>query len=127
VSLEYLEFEDVSELHFDQIEEYGGSHGVRDEGLIRSAVARPMNKAAYEGADLAAQAAALLYGLAKNHGYVDGNKRVALAAASTFLRMNGHWLNCDNDTAAAFVEDCNMPSWTEDLVEQFVRRYVQQN
>jgi death on curing protein len=77
-------------IHDDQIRQHGGSYGVRDDGLIESALMRPQNRWRYEkGADLPALAASYAFGLAKNHGYVDGNKRVAFSAAYLFLALNG--------------------------------------
>ncbi len=73
-------------MHHALVEQYGGAHGIRDEGLIESALTRPRNLLAYEPSTVAA---ALCFGLAKNHGYVDGNKRVAFTAAAVFLRLNG--------------------------------------
>lgn len=80
----------VNSLHQELIREHGGSYGVRDEGLIESALARPQNRWAYEaGADLSTLAAAYAFGLARNHGYVDGNKRVGFMALYVFLGLNG--------------------------------------
>jgi death-on-curing protein len=80
----------VELIHLDQIRQHGGSPGLRDEALLESALARPAARFAYdEGADLAELAASLSFGLAKNHPFVDGNKRVALAVLFTFLGMNG--------------------------------------
>ena len=79
----------VGAIHFDQIEQHGGQPGVRDEGLIQSALARPRNKWAYQPqCDLATLAAAYGFGLTKNHGFVDGNKRVGLMAMLAFLGLN---------------------------------------
>lgn len=82
----------VDVIHSELLSEHGGAAGVRQGGddLIESALARPQNRFAYaEDVDLAELAAAYLWGLAKNHGYVDGNKRVGFACAATFLRLNG--------------------------------------
>ena len=77
-------------IHSEQVEEHGGSHGVRVAGLIDSALARPRNRWEYDpAADLHALAAAYGYGLAGNHGYIDGNKRVAYMAMYVFLGLNG--------------------------------------
>jgi death on curing protein len=77
-------------IHADQIRQHGGSYGVRDDGLIDSALARPQNRWRYEDdAHLTALAASLGFGLAKNHGFIDGNKRVAFAATYLFLALNG--------------------------------------
>lgn len=76
-------------MHDAQIREHGGSPGVRDEGLLESALARPRNKWAYGESDVAVLAAAYAFGLAKNHGYVDGNKRSAFTCAALFVALNG--------------------------------------
>lgn len=80
-------------LHDESLAEHGGSPGVRDNGLLQSALARPQNRHAYEGAaDLAELAASYAFGLAKNHPFVDGNKRAAFLAMGLFLELNGHTL-----------------------------------
>ena len=78
-------------IHQAQLAEHGGLAGVRDDGLLASALARPRHKFAYAAkSDLGALAAAYAVGLAKNHGLIDGNKRVAFMAAHVFLGLNGH-------------------------------------
>jgi death on curing protein len=82
----------VDVIHFELLTEHGGAPGTRQGGseLVESALARPQQRLAYDPeADRPSLAAAYLFGLAKNHGYVDGNKRVAFAAAATFLLLNG--------------------------------------
>ena len=79
----------VDAIHFDLLRTFGGAHGLRDGGAIESALARPRNKLACESPDIHDLAAAYTFGLAKNHGYADGNKRVALAVGGTFLHVNG--------------------------------------
>ena len=75
--------------HADQVREHGGQLGLRDEGLLESALARPRHLWAYEAnVDLAALAAEYGYGLAKNHAFLDGNKRIALVAMNVFLLLN---------------------------------------
>ena len=83
--------ETLTAIHHRQIAEHGGSEGLRDEGLLLSALARPQNLLAYgePAPDLASLAAAYAYGIARNHPFVDGNKRTALVAARTFLILNG--------------------------------------
>ena len=76
--------------HTEQLAEHGGLPGVRDIGLLRSALARPLNLLAYGDPDAAALAAAYAYGIARNHPFADGNKRAALVAAEGFLFMNGY-------------------------------------
>lgn len=84
----WLTYEQVIAIHSRQLRRFGGAAGLRDEGLLRSALERPVNKWQYEQADLATLAAAYAYGLAKNHAFVDGNKRIAFMAMATFLRKN---------------------------------------
>ncbi len=85
-------------LHKRQIAEHGGSDGVRDEGLLSSALARPQNLLAYaDDADLAALAGAYAFGIAKNHPFIDGNKRTALVVMRTFLSLNGYDLRASQE------------------------------
>lgn len=86
----WLQRRDSDAIHFDQLRQHGGAPGVRDENALESALARPRNRLAYQpDCDLAALAAAYGYGLATNHGYNDGNKRVAFMAMYVFLGLNG--------------------------------------
>jgi death on curing protein len=79
-------------LHDESLAEHGGASGLRDEGLLDSALARPLNLVAYGQPDAAALAAAYGVGLAKNHPFVDGNKRAAFLSVGLFLALNGHRL-----------------------------------
>jgi len=79
-------------LHDESLAEHGGAPGLRDEGLLESALARPMNLAAYGSPDIADLAAAYGVGLAKNHAFIDGNKRAAFLAVGLFLALNGYRL-----------------------------------
>ena len=79
-------------LHADSLAEHGGAAGLRDEGLLDSALARPLNLAACGEPDFAALAASYGVGLAKNHAFVDGNKRAAFLAVGLFLALNGQRL-----------------------------------
>jgi death on curing protein len=79
-------------LHDESLAEHGGASGIRDEGLLGSALARPLNLLAHGEPDLAELAAAYGVGLAKNHAFVDGNKRVAFLAVGLFLALNGYRL-----------------------------------
>lgn len=95
---EFIEKDTAIAIHKYLIEQFGGSLGVRDEGLLESALAQP--QATFFGEllhpTIAEQAAAYLYHLAKNHAFVDGNKRVALGVTEAFLRLNGYNLNLSN-------------------------------
>jgi len=87
----FLTYDEVIRLHVVQIELYGGSHGLRDQGLLDSALAMPQAGFGeqYLHADVFEMGAAYLYHIAMNHPFIDGNKRTALAAADVFLRLNG--------------------------------------
>ncbi len=87
----FLELDEVIEIHRDQIERYGGRGGIRDMGLLHSAVAMPQAAVSgeYLHADLFEMAAAYLFHLVQNHPFVDGNKRVGAVAALVFLRLDG--------------------------------------
>jgi death-on-curing protein len=82
----------VFAIHSRQLAEHGGQEGIRDENLLRSALARPLNMWAYGDPrpDVAALAAAYAFGIARNHAFVDGNKRTAYVVGRTFLRLNGY-------------------------------------
>lgn len=93
--LRWISREAAVAMHTELITRYGGSPGLRDAGLLSSALARPVNVHGYEPeASVARLAAALGWGLAKNHAFLDGNKRIALAAIVVFLEINGHELTC---------------------------------
>jgi death-on-curing protein len=85
----WVTYEQIIAIHARQLRRFGGAAGLRDEGMLRSALERPINKFQYEQAELPVLAAAYAYGLAKNHAFVDGNKRAAFMAMATFLRKNG--------------------------------------
>jgi death-on-curing protein len=96
----YLSVTEILELHRILIDQFGGSHGVRDHGLVESAAYRPQS-GYYE--TLSVQAAALFHSFALNHAFVDGNKRVAFAAAAVFLSMNGYRLALTADDGEDFI------------------------
>jgi death-on-curing protein len=85
----WITYEQAVAIHGEQLRRFGGAPGLRDEGMLRSALERPVNKWTYEQAPLAELAAAYAFGLAKNHAFVDGNKRIAFMAMMTFLHKNG--------------------------------------
>ena len=91
--MKFLQLRTVLTIHRLQIAEHGGEDGVRDIGLLESALARPVNRVGYDpDADLASVAAAYAFGIARNHPFIDGNKRTALVAMETFIRINGRRL-----------------------------------
>ena len=81
--------ETVLALHEQLLAEFGGLHGIRDEGLFDSALVRPRQQFAYDKRDLAALAAAYAFGLVRNHPFIDGNKRIGFSVAVLFLELNG--------------------------------------
>lgn len=95
----FISVSEAIEIHSDQIASFGGTSGVRDEGLLESALAQPQATffGEYLHATIYEQAAAYLYHIAKNHLFIDGNKRTAFAVMDTFLRLNGYILNLDNE------------------------------
>ena len=122
---DYLTMAEVLAMHADQIERYGGSHGIRDQGLLEAALFRPQT--GYY-ADLIEEAAALWESLAQNHAFIDGNKRTAFAATYTFLAINGARLTADAEETCAFVAalyDANQFSF--DKLVPWLRRHVVQD
>ncbi len=117
----------IRAIHSDLIQRYGGSHGLRDAGLLESAIARPQQLANYEAeAGVGRLAAVLGWGLVKNHAFVDGNKRIALAGMVTFLRLNGYRMTCSEVEETAMVlraaaSEMGEEAWTE-WVERSVGR-----
>jgi len=94
----YLSVDQILEVHNAQIEEFGGSAGLRDRGALESAVARPAMTFGGEDLypDVPSKTAALMHSLVMNHAFVDGNKRVGVAAAELFLRLNGYRLDASD-------------------------------
>ncbi|HET7274090.1 MAG TPA: type II toxin-antitoxin system death-on-curing family toxin [Longimicrobiaceae bacterium] len=122
----WLSGEFVDHVHAQLIREHGGSYGIRDRGLIESALARPRNRWQYENrTDLAALAAAYAFGLARNHGYVDGNKRVAFMAAYSFLDANGLHLTASEAEAYAVFLDLAAGNLSEDDLTLWLRASVE--
>jgi death-on-curing protein len=109
--------------HAEQIAEHGGGDGVRDERLLESAMARPMNLAAYGDPDAASLAAAYAFGLARNHPFVDGNKRTAAVVAETFLMLNGRHLTAsDAELVVAFLALAAGELSEEEMADWFRQR-----
>src|SRR5690348_5602823 len=118
----WLSYEQVIAIHSRQLRRFGGAPGLRDEGMLRSALERPINKWHYERAEPAELAAAYAFGLAKNHAFVDGNKRVAFLAMMVFLRTNGvrfapdpaHATKIIIALAAGEVSEASLARWIRD-------------
>ncbi len=118
--------ETVVAIHHRQISEHGGSEGLRDEGLLASALARPQNLLAYAQPrpDLAALAAAYAFGIARDHPFVDGNKRTSLVAARTFLLLNGVNLEASQDEKYLTFLELAQGTLTEEQLADWVRKRI---
>lgn len=111
--------EAVLAMHARQLAEHGGGEGLRDDGLLQSALQRPINKFAYDNPDLFDLAAAYAYGVARNHPFVDGNKRTALVASRTFLLINGYQITASKEDrlttflnlAAGTITETELAAW----------------
>lgn len=108
--------------HGEQLAEHGGAAGIRDRNMLESAMARPLNLVAYGEPDVAELAAAYAYGIARNHPFVDGNKRTAAVVSETFLALNGHALTCDDvELVTTFLELAAGTLTVETLTDWFRR------
>ena len=114
----------VQAVHEYQLAEHGGLDGVRDAGLVELALGRPQNLAAYGDPDVADLAAAYAYGLAKNHGFADGNKRTAWVVARLFLADNGYTLRFDGTDAVKMVELLAAGTMDEQAVAEWFRARI---
>ncbi|WP_296579100.1 type II toxin-antitoxin system death-on-curing family toxin [Phreatobacter sp.] len=119
----WLSAELVIAFHDKQLREFGGPPGIRDGGMLESALDRPRNKWAYEGAELADLAAAYAYGIARNHPFVDGNKRAALLALVVFLDLNG----IDFDVPEAEIAAIILALAAGEVGEEGLTRWIRDN
>lgn len=110
-------------LHDESLAEHGGASGLRDEGLLESALARPLNLAAYGQPDVADLAASYCVGLAKNHPFVDGNKRVAFLAVGLFLALNGRRLVASQADATLTMLAVAAGQMDEEKLAQWLREH----
>lgn len=108
-------------VHDRQLAEHGGGTGTRDSGLLESALARPQNLHHYGEPDLAAMAAAYAFGIARNHPFIDGNKRTAWVAARLFLRLNESQLVFDKAEATVMMQHLAAGELAEDEVAAWFR------
>lgn len=116
----WITYEQAIAIHSHQLRRFAGAPGLRDEGMLRSALERPINK--WQQAPLPELAAAYAFGLAKNHAFVDGNKRIAFMAMMTFLRKNGvafvpepaHATQIILSLAAGEVSEESLTRWVRD-------------
>jgi death on curing protein len=116
----------VLAVHDRQLAEHGGAAGVRDEGLLESALARPQNLHAYGEGDVVAMAAAYAFGIARNHPFIDGNKRTAFVACELFLAANGYELTASDEEclammlalAASEIDETGFAAWLRDNLQK---------
>lgn len=125
MSWRFIERRALLLLHDESLAEHGGAPGLRDEGLLDSALARPLNLVAYGEPDLAALAAAHGVGLAKNHAFVDGNKRAAFLAAGLFLALNGQRLAATQADATLTMLAIASGALGEDEFAAWIRAHLQ--
>jgi len=114
----------VLTIHEEQIRDHGGGSGVRDAGLLESALARPKNLAAYGEPDLAELAAAYAFGIARNHPFVDGDKRTAFVTAGAFLVRNGAFIDVAEAEAVVVFNDLAAGKLTEAELAAWYRRHL---
>lgn len=112
-------------LHAESIAEHGGGDGIRDEGLLESALARAQNLAVYGTPDVAQLAAAYGFGVARNHPFVDGNKRAALLATGLFLTLNGWRLTASQAEATLTILALAAGDLSEDAYADWLRQHTQ--
>ncbi len=112
-------------LHDESLAEHGGSSGLRDEGLLDSALSRPLNLAAYGTPDVADLAASYASGLSKNHAFVDGNKRVAFLAMGVFLYLNGYRLTATQALATATMLSLAAGDLQDDALADWIRKHTE--
>jgi death-on-curing protein len=120
--------EAVLAVHDEQLAEHGGLSGIRDMGALQSVLARPRNLAGYEDCDdLAPLAAAYAYGIARNHGFADGNKRTALVIADLFLMLNGHELTSTPAENVLTILGIAEGSLSEEDLAAWIRSNIQES
>jgi death on curing protein len=123
-TFKWLSADSVLAMHARQLAEHGGGVGVRDEGLLLSALQRPQNKASYETPDAADLAAAYAYGIARNHPFVDGNKRTALVASRSFLLINGYQIGATKEDRLNTFLALASGDLTEDQLAIWFRKHL---
>src|ERR1700733_2930650 len=116
----WLDIDIVLDFHAEQLSLFGGADGIRDAGLLESALARPINKFAYGETYVAALAAAYGFGIARNHPFVDGNKRTALASMIVFLGLHSIDLDARQEAATAIVLGLAAGEITEDVLARWI-------
>jgi death-on-curing protein len=118
----WIELRDIVAVHEAQLSEHGGAEGIRDQGALESALARPQNLLAYGDPDAASLAASYAFGIAKNHSFVDGNKRTAFVALELFLALNGYTLTADDVQCVLIMLGVAESSVSESELADWVRK-----
>lgn len=123
---EFLEIADILDIHQILIEQFGGMSGIRDKGLLESALSQP--QATFFGEllhpTIHEQAAAYLYHIAKNHPFLDGNKRTAYGAMEVFLRLNGYNLNLSDEEAYNMVMQVAQSEMTKEELSSLLEKHI---
>ena len=119
--MNWLTIDMVEGFHRESLVHFGGSEGLRDRGLLESALSRPQNKWAHEQSDLAELAASYAFGLEKNHPFVDGNKRVSFIAMTAFLRLNNIRFAPPQDASTAIIVDLAAGTVDETGLTRWIR------
>jgi len=117
----WITYEQAIAIHSRQLRRFGGAPGLRDEGMLRSALERPINKWRYEQSGMAELAAADAFGLAKNHAFVDGNKRIAFMAMVVFLLRNGVPFSPEPAHATSIILSLAAGEVSEDGLTRWIR------
>ena len=118
---EWLDTNIVLDVHAEQLALFGGADGIRDLGMLESALGRPLNKFSYGESDLAALAAAYAFGLARNHPFVDGNKRAAFASIIVFLGLNGVDFDVPPEQATGMILGVAAGEVSEESLARWIR------
>lgn len=117
--------QEVLDIHAQLIEAFGGSHGLRDEGALVSALVAAENREFYENASLATCAATYAYHLTQAHAFIDGNKRIAAAVSEIFLEINGARMSMTNEQIIELFLDIAAGILSRDEVEQLFQQHVE--
>lgn len=117
----WLDRDTVIDMHSEQLAMFGGPDGIRDIGMLESALARPQNRWHYGETDMAALAAAYAFGLARNHPFVDGNKRIAFHVLVVFLRLNGIGFAPEPAHATAIILSLAAGEVSEESLARWIR------
>lgn len=115
----------VLALHEEHLAEHGGAPGLRERGLLQSALTRPLHLATYVNPDLAALAAAYAYGITRNHPFLDGNQRTAFTVMELFLNLNGLELTADDSSCVAIMLELAQGTLPENRLTDWLREWTQ--